>query len=1094
MDPALQLPARYDPPRETLGQGGFGVVYRSHDRSLDVPVAIKVPWRGDQEQLAREVTRELHATARVRHRGVIEVLDAGLEQGGPPWLALELADAGSLAQFVEQPQPWSTLAPLFDRLLEALGHMHALDMVHRDLKPDNVLLAREGGVLVPKLADFGLAKAAQPIGGFASTRIVAGTLAYMAPELFEGDVSAVHPAADLYAFGVMLHVLVSGQPPWVQREPMPLLMEKVTSSPSALRPRIAVPPGLEALAASLLHRDPWRRPALAADVRAELSRLSGGSMEGPGPPPPSRPPSAAVATVREPLLVGRDAQLDALLAAADSARGGVLGLAVCAPPGAGASRLIRDLIVRLEQAGAARCLRVRIGDDAAPWPGVGAALRRTWGLGRLLGEDLSARVERATASTALAGGLLDILDPLSARPGAGSDARAAEARRFAALEALLRYEAERGLAVLVLEQRGDGRLARALGSRLLRAFRAAPAALLLLLDAPGDAPDGFEVLEVPLLDSSDARALLRDMLPAGLDPGPLVARHRGSPLRLVQAARLLADHARRGGVTAALAQVPAGGDDGDTASIPELMGERLAAWIEHGKGEPGRRVLAALALLPPPVPRELLARVLGFDPGEMLDSAAFAGLVLQSNQEGFEYATPALIPPAAAMADAALILAAGRALRDHGSPSEGLQAARLVLQGGQPDEAYVLASAWAAARLHRDGETAAAALDVARRACDALGEDAAGPRRRQVDLERARVARTLGDVERAEAILAELHDLGAPEVLELRASIDLLRGRLSDAAESAARCRTAFKAKGDMAGEARAAVVHAEALFKSGRAADALDVFEEAHALAREAGDARAELGCLWRMARVRRAGGGLDRAYADLENALGLARTLGACSTEGTILRELGNTSLARGQRERAAAHYEASVLRLEQGGFRGATATSRISLGELARARGEADRAREEYATALSLARAYGQDGEALVAVLNLAFVELDTGRTRSAARRLAAADLLLPPGTPHMVRPWLEALRLTIACLQARWQDAEEGLENVCERLETMTVADRDLIALLKASAGAAAEAGERALAADALEVARALAERARDDDARAEVAGLSQALFG
>ncbi len=1094
MDPALQLPARYDPSLETLGQGGFGVVYRSYDRILDLPVAVKVPWRGDEEELAREVTRELHATARVRHRGIVEVLDAGVEQGTPPWLVLELADGGSLAQHVEHAPAWSELAPLLDRVLEALGHMHALGMVHRDLKPDNVLLARCGDVLVPKLADFGLAKVAEVAGGFASTRIVAGTITYMAPELFEGDVSAVHPAADLYAFGVMLHILVSGEPPFEHTEPMPLLMEKVTGSPRPLRPRMPVPDGLEALVSKLLDREPWARPLLAADVRVELARLDGGSMPAPPLPPLPRPPGAAVATVRQPLLVGRATEMERLMAAALAAEAGPVGLSIAAPSGAGASRLVQELLVGLEEAGRARPLRVRVGDDPAPWPGVGAAIRRQWGLGRLLSDDLRERVQRATADPVMRAGLLDLLDPLTPREGTVGDARSAEARRLASLEVVLRHEAERGLAVIALEQRGAGRVVRSLANRLLRTFQAAPAPVLIVVDVPGDPPDGFDVLDVPMLAPDACGALLADVLPSDLDPGPLLERHGGSPLRLVQAARLLADRARHGGsITPQVVEATPGGDDA-TVSVSGLMEERLQAWVDHGAGEPGRRLLAALALLPPPVSRGLLATVLGFEPGALLDSAAFAGLVLERNREGFEYATPALLEPAARLAEVDLIARAGRALRDDGPESAGLRAARLLLGGGQPEEALALATTWARARVYRDGEAAVAALEVALYACDELGEDATGPRRREVDLERVRVARTLGDIDTAEAILVDLPDLGRPEVLELRATVDLLRGRLPDATAHAERSRAAFGAADDRAGVARAAVVHAQALFTSGRVADALRELEQAHSLAVEAGDARAELNSLWRLARARRSQGEPDRAYAELGRALELARALGARSTEGTVLRELGNTSLAQGDPERAAAHYEESVRRLEQGGFRGATATGRISLGELAREGGDARRARDEYAAALSLAQAYGQRGEALIALLNLAFVELDTGRLRSAARRLGSVDALLPPDSAHVVRPWVEALRLAIAALQGRWDEAEDVLEDVATRIGAMDVADHDIFALLKRAAHAAAEGGERPLAADALEIARGLSARAGDDAARAELAELSEALFG
>ncbi len=182
----LTLPPRYHPSLEQIGQGGFGVVYKTVDQVLGIDVAVKVPYRnrGDEvdDELHREVATELQAVAILRHPAIIQMLDGGVSTEGNSFLVMEYAGAGSMQQWIQgAPPAWDELAPVLDGLLAGLGHAYAANLVHRDIKAENILLSEgPGGVLQPKIADFGLAKVMER-RGYRSTRMGAGTLLYMPP-------------------------------------------------------------------------------------------------------------------------------------------------------------------------------------------------------------------------------------------------------------------------------------------------------------------------------------------------------------------------------------------------------------------------------------------------------------------------------------------------------------------------------------------------------------------------------------------------------------------------------------------------------------------------------------------------------------------------------------------------------------------------------------------------------------------------------------------------------------------------------------------------------------------------------------------------
>jgi serine/threonine protein kinase/WD40 repeat protein len=274
-----------------LGRGGMGVVYRA--RGADGrEVAIKLLLsEGEASAAALErFRREIAAASAVQHRNVIRILGSGQERGFP-FFALELAAGGSLKQRVRSAGklPWQDAARLGAEIAHGLGAIHAAGFVHRDLKPDNVLLDAEGRA---KISDFGLARqraSGLTKGGLTRTGELVGTLDYMAPEQTD-DAAKVDGRADLYALGGLIFTLLTGEPPF-QGSGMALIAKHLREQPRAPGTLVAeVPPGLDALVLSLLAKTPDERPDKAEDVAAELDAI----LQGKGETPP-RPRAKTIA-------------------------------------------------------------------------------------------------------------------------------------------------------------------------------------------------------------------------------------------------------------------------------------------------------------------------------------------------------------------------------------------------------------------------------------------------------------------------------------------------------------------------------------------------------------------------------------------------------------------------------------------------------------------------------------------------------------------------------------------------------------------------------------------------------------------------------
>ncbi|RBY85914.1 serine/threonine-protein kinase [Blastococcus sp. TF02A-26] len=286
---------------EVIARGGMGVVWRATDRLLDRPVAVKevtypVHVTEHEREVLRERTlREARNAASLDHPHVTTVFDV-VEEDGRPWLVMEHVPSRSLQQLVEEngPLPWQTVARVGLDVLAGLVAAHRAGIVHRDVKPGNVLVDTAGR---GHLTDFGIATATGD-SSLTTTGTMIGSPSYMSPERAHGTQPGT--ASDLWSLGATLYTALEGRPAFARDEPMATLMAVVSEHPP---PMLHAGP-LEPVVRGLLVKDPALRTT-PEQAQAQLeAALSGAPSPAAWPPP--RPPSPAPARPAGAAAVGGD--------------------------------------------------------------------------------------------------------------------------------------------------------------------------------------------------------------------------------------------------------------------------------------------------------------------------------------------------------------------------------------------------------------------------------------------------------------------------------------------------------------------------------------------------------------------------------------------------------------------------------------------------------------------------------------------------------------------------------------------------------------------------------------------------------------------
>jgi beta-lactam-binding protein with PASTA domain/tRNA A-37 threonylcarbamoyl transferase component Bud32 len=314
-----------------IARGGMAEVYRAHDRLLDRPVALKVlfPELSVDRSFVERFRREAQAAANLSHPNIVPVFDWG-EDTGAYFIVMEFIDGRPLSSILKTAGPLSAdrAADIGSHVAAALGYAHKHGVIHRDVKPGNVLITDEGQV---KVTDFGIARAINTEESLTQTGAVMGTATYFSPEQAEG--MGVDPRSDIYSLGVVLFEMVTGRAPFLGDTPVAVASKHVRDIPPVPREiNPSIPPTFEAIILKSMAKDPDHRYATAEELRADLLRFNEGRSV-----LAMNDPTAMQAALGATQVVGAVGGADVTQAISAQSRAGVVG-----PADNGAGEVSRD--------------------------------------------------------------------------------------------------------------------------------------------------------------------------------------------------------------------------------------------------------------------------------------------------------------------------------------------------------------------------------------------------------------------------------------------------------------------------------------------------------------------------------------------------------------------------------------------------------------------------------------------------------------------------------------------------------------------------------------------------------------------------------
>jgi serine/threonine protein kinase len=256
---------------EVVGAGGMSTVYKAHDQLLERNVALKVLHArfGDDAEYVERFRREARAVAQLSHPNIVTVIDRG-EADGHQFIVFEFVDGENLKELVDRtgPLPVQRAVELGSAIAEGLSFAHEHGIIHRDVKPQNVLLNGDGEA---KVTDFGIARSLDVDHGVTQTGTVLGTSNYLSPEQATGQ--QVTPATDVYSLGVVLYELLTGEVPFPGENFVAVAIKhRDEPVPDILARRADVPPRLAAAIERALEKDPANRFPTMRDFASELRR------------------------------------------------------------------------------------------------------------------------------------------------------------------------------------------------------------------------------------------------------------------------------------------------------------------------------------------------------------------------------------------------------------------------------------------------------------------------------------------------------------------------------------------------------------------------------------------------------------------------------------------------------------------------------------------------------------------------------------------------------------------------------------------------------------------------------------------------------